>query len=137
MVMKLVIPKSLKRQEVPERQIVWGFGDPSGWDKYHKFTRTNPSLNKIWVDCENVEYTYARWEAKINRLLQRCFRHKRVASEPDGRFNRDIRLLLKQEKEIKHQLKTSKSKPMQKGSEKDREVLSKTISKKLAQFSWN
>ena len=34
MVMRLVIPKSLKRQEVPGRQIVWDFGDSSGWDKY-------------------------------------------------------------------------------------------------------
>ena len=68
MVMKLVIPKSLKRQEVPGRQIVWDFDNPSDWDKYHKLTGTNPSLNKIWVDCENVEYSYARWEAKVNRL---------------------------------------------------------------------
>ena len=60
MVMKLAIPKSLKRQEVPGRQIVWDFDNPSGWDKYHKLTGTNPSLNKIWVDCENVEYSYAR-----------------------------------------------------------------------------
>ena len=54
MVMKLVIPKSLKRHKVPGRQIVWDFDNPSGWDKYHKLTRTNPSLNKIWVDCENL-----------------------------------------------------------------------------------
>ena len=136
MVMKLVIPKSLKRHKVPGRQIVWDFDNPSGWDKYHKLTGTNPSLNKIWVDCENVEYSYARWEAKVNRLLHRCFRRKRVTNKPNGTFNREIRLLLKQEKEIKHQLKTSKSKPMQKGREKDLEVLSKTISKKIAQFNW-
>ena len=43
---------------------------------------------------------------------------------------------MKQEKEIKHQLKTSNSKPMQKGREKDLEVLSKTISKKITQFNW-
>ena len=30
MVMKLIIPKSFKRQEVLGRQIVWDFGDPSG-----------------------------------------------------------------------------------------------------------
>ena len=134
--MKLIIPKSFKRQEVPGRQIVWDFGDPSGWDKYHKLTRTNPSLDKVWVNCENVEYSYARWEAKVNRLLHRCFRRKRVTNKPNGKFNRDIRLLLKQEKEIKHQLETSKSKPMQKGREKDLEVLSETISKKIAQFNW-
>ena len=127
MVMKLVISKSLKRQEVPERHIVWDFGDLSGWDKHHKLTGTNPGLNKIWVDCENVEYSYARWEAEVNRLLHRCFRPMRVTNKPNGMLNRDIRLLLKQEKEIKHQLKTSKSKPMQKGREKDLEVLSKTI----------
>ena len=98
MVMKLMIPKSFK---VPERQIVWDFGDPSGWDKYHKLTGTNPSLDKVWVDCENVEYSYARWETKVNRLLHRCFRRMRVTNKPNGKFNRDIRLLLKQEKEIK------------------------------------
>ena len=136
MVMKLVIPKSLKRQEVPGRQIVWDFDNRSGWDKYHKLSGTNPSLSKIWVDCENVEYSFARWKVKVNRLLHRCFRRKRVTNKPTGTFNRDIRLLLKQEKEIKHQLKTSKSKPMQKGREKDLEVLSKTISRKIAQFNW-
>ena len=136
MVMKLVIPKSVKRQEVSGRQIVWDFDNPSGRDKYHKLTGTNPSLNKIWVDCENVEYSYARWEAKVNRLLHRGFRHKRVTNKPNGTFNRDIRLLLKQEKEIKHQLETNKSKPIQKGRGKDLEVLSETISNKIAQFNW-
>ena len=65
-----------------------------------------------------------------------CFRRKRVANKPNGKFHRDIRLLLKQGKEVIHQLKTSKSKPMQKGREKDLEVLSETISKKIAQFNW-
>ena len=51
-------------------------------------------------------------------------------------FNRDIRLLLKQEKEIKDRLKISKSKSVQKGREKDLKVLSKTISKRIAQFNW-
>ena len=46
----------------------------------------------------------ARWEAKVSRLLQECFRCKRVTNKPDAEFIRDIRLLLKQEKEIKHQL---------------------------------
>ena len=50
MVMKLVIPKSLKRQEVPGRQIVWHFDNPSGWDKYHKLTETIPVLTKFeWI----------------------------------------------------------------------------------------
>ena len=49
MIMKLIIPKSFKRQEVPGRQIVWDSGDPSGWDKYHKLTGTNPSLDKVWI----------------------------------------------------------------------------------------
>ena len=57
MVMKLIIPKYFKRQEVPRKQIVWDFGDPSGWDKYHRPTRTNRSLDKVWVYCENVEYS--------------------------------------------------------------------------------
>ena len=43
---------------------------------------------------------------------------------------------MKKENKIKHQLKTSKSKPMQKGREKNFEVLSKTISKKIAQLNW-
>ena len=84
-----------------------------------------------------MEYSYARWEARVSRLLHRCFRRKRGTNKPIGKFNRDIRLLLKQEKEIKHQLKTSKSKPMQNGREKDLEVLSKTISKKLLSLVGN
>ena len=137
MVMKLVIPKSLKRQEVPGRQIVWDFDSPSGWDKYHKLIGTNPSPNKIWVDCENVEYFYARLEAKVNRLLYGCFRRKRLTNKPNGTFNRDIRLLLKQEKEIKHQLETNKSKPMQKGREKDLEVWVKPFRRKLLSLIGN
>ena len=43
--LKTRILKSLKRQEVPGRQIVWDFGDPSGWDKYHKQTWTQRSKN--------------------------------------------------------------------------------------------
>ena len=50
MVMKLVISKPPKRQEVPGRQIVWNFEDPSGWDKYHKLTRQIPVLTKFgWI----------------------------------------------------------------------------------------
>ena len=67
---------------------------------------------------------------------QQTIAQVRVTNKPNGKFNREIRLLLKQEKEIKHKLKTSKSKPMQNGREKDLEVLSKTISKKIAQFNW-
>ena len=40
-------------------------------------------------------------------------RHKKVTNKPYGTFNRDIMPLIKQKKEIKHQLKTSKSKLMQ------------------------
>ena len=104
--------------------------------QYHKLTRTKPSLHKVWVDCKSVEYSYARWEANVNRLSNRCFRRKRVTNKPNGKFNRAIRLLLKQGQEIKHQFKTSKSKPMQKGKENDLEVLSRTILKKIAQFNW-
>ena len=73
MVIKLVILRSLERQQVPGRQIVWDLGDPSSWRKYQKFARTNPSLNKIWVDFEYAEYSYARWKAKINRLFAHVF----------------------------------------------------------------
>ena len=65
MVLKLEIPKSLERQEVPGKQIVWNFVDPFGRDKYHKLTRTNPSLDKIWVDCENVEYSLIQYVGMV------------------------------------------------------------------------
>ena len=101
-----------------------------------KLTRTNPRFNKIWVDCENVEYSYARWDVKVNRLLHRCFRRKRVTNKLSVGLIEIPGFHQNRKKEIKKQLEISKSEPMQKCKVKDLEVVRKTISRKIAQSKW-
>ena len=89
--------------------VVWNFNNPTGWKKFHANTEENHSLNKIWLEDVSVQHAYRTWENKVNRLLHKCFKKKRMVTVLGNRYNKMIQLLLKEEKVLKKSLRTIES----------------------------
>ena len=56
-----------------------------------------------------MQQTYRTWENKVNKLLHKCFKKKRMVIVQGNRYNKMIRLLLKEEKLLKKSLRTIES----------------------------
>ena len=102
--------KSHNNVEKRNDHVVWNFNNPTGWKNFHANTEENHSLNKIWLEDVSVQHAYRTWEnIKVNRLLHKCFKKKRMVTVLRNRYNRMIRLLLKEEKVLKKSLRTIES----------------------------
>ena len=96
--------KSHNTVEKRNDHVVWNFNNPTGWKSFHANTEENHSLNKIWLEDVNVKHAYRTWENKVNRLLHKWFKKKRIVTVLGNRYNKMIRLLLKEEKVLKNHL---------------------------------
>ena len=60
-----IIPKveysKIPSQSKSDRETVWNFNHPKGWEKFRKFKSTNNSLSDCWNDISGVETSYEKW----------------------------------------------------------------------------
>ena len=89
-----------------ERIEVWNFNDPKGWEKFHGLT-DSLNLNKpLWKTNDHVELSYQSWKGELESILHKCFKTKRIVHTHHV-YNKEIRILIKQRKKLKSQLKKS------------------------------
>ena len=89
-------------------KVVWNFNNPIG-NYCHANTEENHGLNKIWLEDVSVRHASRKWENKVNRLLHKCFKKKRMVTVLENRYNKKIQSLLKEEKVLKKSLRTIES----------------------------
>ena len=85
---------------------VCNFNDPKGWEKFHSLT-DSLNLNKpLWKTNDHVELSYQSRKGELESILHKYFKKKRIVHTYHV-YNTEIRILIKQRKKLKSQLKKS------------------------------
>ena len=77
--------KSHNNVEKRNGKVECNFNSPIGWKNFHANTEENHSLNKIWLEDVSVQHAYRTWENKVNKLLHKCFKKKRMVTVCTGK----------------------------------------------------
>ena len=118
-------------------RFVWNFNNLVGRTNFHANTEENHSLNKIWLEDVNVQHAYRTWENKVNRLLHKCFKKKRMVTVLGNRYNKKIRSLLKEEEVLRKSLRTTESnKKMKKKKVKQLKCLQAYIHEEISKYNF-
>ena len=88
------------------RKTTWNFSDPSGWDKFEKMTSWDTTLIDCWKDSSSVEISYQIWVKRLESLMYKCFKRRRIRSQK-FLYTKDIRELISKKKSLKKLLKSS------------------------------
>ena len=110
------------------RKTVWNFRDPQGWDKFYQLTQNDDQLLNVWKENDSFESCYQKWHKRLNLLMHKCFKKKRIVMSK-SLYNKEIRDLIQKRKMFKHQHKGSKS------LTKKLRKLDKKVDKKIANFN--
>ena len=128
--------KSYNNVEKRNDHVVWNFNNPTGWKKFHANTEENHSLNKIWLEDVSVQHAYKTWENKVNRLLHKCFKKKRMVTILGNRYNKMTRLLLTEEKVLKTSLRTIEPNKKRKKKAKQLKCLQSYIHEEISNYNF-
>ena len=71
--------------------------DSSGWEKYHKITR---SLLQCWQNNNDPEMNYGIWSKKVHVILRECFKKRRIRNDK-LLYTKEVRSLIKKRKAVK------------------------------------
>ena len=85
---------------------VWNFNYPKGWEKFQgltDFLNLNKPLRKT---NGHVELSYQSWKGQLESTLHKCFKRKQIVHTYHVN-NKEIRILIKQRKKLKSQVKKS------------------------------
>ena len=85
------------------RKTTWNFNDPSGWDKCEKMTSGDITLID---DSSSVEISYQIWARRLESLMYKCFKRRRIRSQK-LLYTKDIRELISKKKSLKKLFKSS------------------------------
>ena len=94
--------KALEQKQAPEKITVWSSNDPEGWEKFRKLTEPSSILSVIWQVGHHTEISYQKWQNNLNGILHLCFKKKRIRCTK-GIYNKEIRQLIKERKQLKRQ----------------------------------
>ena len=92
--------------QASSRKTTWSFSDPSGWDKFEKMTSGDTTLIDCWKDSISVEISYQIWAKRLESLMYKCFKRRRIRSRT-LLYTKDIRELISKKKSLKKLLKSS------------------------------
>ena len=89
------------------RKTVWNSREPQGWDKFYQLIQNDDQLLNVWRENDSLESRYQKWYKRLNRLMHKCFKKKRIVmSKP--LYNKEIRDLIQKHETLKHQHRGSK-----------------------------
>ena len=114
-----------KGQIKSSRSNVWNFNDTNGFEKFMNLTDSRNELYSAAANNEDIDKMYSCWNIKLNSILHKCFRKKRVGNQCHI-YNSEIKQLIKSRKVLK---KASAPK-------KKIEKLYKVINEKVADFNY-
>ena len=83
-----------------------------------------------------MQHVYRTWENKVNRLLHKCFKKKRIITVLGNRYNKKIRSLLKEEKVLKKSLRTIESNKKRKKKAKQLKRLQSDIHEEISNYNF-
>ena len=86
----------------------WNFRDPQGWDKFYQLTQNHDQFLNVWRENDRRESRYQKWHKKLNYLMHKCFKTKRIVMSK-SLYNKEIRDLIQKREILKHQRKGSKN----------------------------
>ena len=92
--------------QVSSRKTPSNFSNPSGWDKFEKMTGGDTTLIDCWKDSSSVEISYQIWAKRLESLMYKCFKRRRIRSQK-LLYTKDIRELISKKKSLKKLLKSS------------------------------
>ena len=126
--------KAFEQKQAPEKIKVLNFNDPEGWEKFSKPTEPSTILSDMWQVGHHTEISYQKWQNDLNRALHLCFNKKRIRCTK-GIYNKEIRQLIKERKQLKRQITNSflKHKKLMKKIKK----YDKLIDHKISEFNIN
>ena len=95
--------KAFEQKQASDKIKVWNFNDPEGWEKFSKLTKPSTILSDMWQVGHHTEISYQKWQNNLNGILHLCFKKKRIRCTK-GIYNKEIRQLIKERKQVKRQL---------------------------------
>ena len=98
--------KAFEQKQVSEKIKVWNFNDPEGWENFSKLIEPSTFLSDMWQVGHHTEISYQKWQNDLNGILHLCFKKKRIRYTK-GIYNKEIRQLIKERKQLKRQLTNS------------------------------
>ena len=97
---KMSFPKSDYRSEKPSKTTVWNFNDQQGWEKFQQITQHDLALANCWQGNVSVEEGYQKWQKRLNGLMHKCFKKKKITASKMC-YNKKIRGLMNERKLLK------------------------------------
>ena len=97
---KMSFPKSDYRSEKPSKTTVWNFNDQQGWEKFREITQHDLALANCWQGNVSVEEGYQKWQKRLNGLMHKCFKKKKITASKMC-YNKKIRGLMNERKLLK------------------------------------
>ena len=92
--------------QVSSRKTTWNFSDPSGWDKFEKITSGDVTMIDCWKDSSSIEISYQIWVKRLESLMYKRFKKRRIKSKK-LLYIEAIRKLISKKKSLKKLLKSS------------------------------
>ena len=92
--------------QVSSRKTIWNSSDPSGWDKFEKMTSGDTTLIDCWKDSSSVEISYQIWAKRLESLMYKHFKRRRIRSQK-LLYTKDIKEIISKKKSLKKLLKSS------------------------------
>ena len=116
--------KAFEQKQASDKIKVWNFNDPEGWEKFSNPTEPSAILSDMWQVGHHTEISYQKWKNNLNRI--RC---------TSGIYNKEVRQLIKERKQLKRQITNSflKHKKLMKKIKK----YDKLIDHKISEFNIN
>ena len=98
--------KAFEQKQPSEKIKFRNFNDPKGWEKFSRLTEPSTILSDMWQVGHHTEISYQKWRNNLNRILHLCFKKKRIRCTK-GIYNKKIRQLIKERKQLKRHLTNS------------------------------
>ena len=129
--------KAFEQKQASDKIKVWNFNDPEGWEKFNKLIIIEPStiVSEMWQVGHHTEISYQKWQNNLNGILHLCFKKKRIRCNK-GIYNKGIRQLIKERKQLKRQLTNPFLKHIKKLVKKIKKY-DKLIDHKISEFNIN
>ena len=72
------------------RNTIWNFRDPQGWDKFYQLTQSDDQLLNVWGESDSLESRYQKLHKRLNLFMHKCFKKKRAVMFK-SLYNKEIR----------------------------------------------
>ena len=128
--------KAFEQKQASEKIKIWNFNDPEGWAMFSKLTEPSPILSDMWQVGYHTEISYQKWQNNLNRILHLRLKKKRIRCTK-GIYNKEIRQLIKERKQLKRQLSNSFHKHKKLMKKIKKLIDHKLIDHKISEFNIN